>query len=273
MGDPVLLYIITWNKSKWPEDKMQELMDRFSRGESVVHRWKFGSYKKAGIGDRVFLSRTGKRYPGLIGSGTIVSLPRQEPDFENPENDAWYVDIQFDFLSKTPSNPVVYHSELAEKLDVDQKLFTPQKSGMPYTGNAVALENFWQHLIGVNETIFPDEISDAKKIYTEGAVKTVLVNKYERDPKARQACIEKHGASCKACGFDFGAIYGPIGKNYIHVHHLVPIKNIRDSYIVDPINDLIPLCANCHSMVHQKDPPLSIEDLNILPRYLNCLKR
>jgi 5-methylcytosine-specific restriction protein A len=39
--------------------------------------------------------------------------------------------------------------------------------------------------------------------YSEGATKTITVNAYERDPTARRACIEYHGAICQCCGFDF----------------------------------------------------------------------
>ncbi|MBP6276640.1 MAG: HNH endonuclease [Limnohabitans sp.] len=55
--------------------------------------------------------------------------------------------------------------------------------------------------------------------------------------------------------------YGTIGDGFIHVHHVVPLSTIHARYKVDPINDLVPLCANCHSMVHRENPPLTIAQL------------
>lgn len=93
-----------------------------------------------------------------------------------------------------------------------------------------------------------------------------MVNSYERNPIARQKCIEHWKPICSVCQFDFEEKYGELGKGFIHVHHLVPISNIGDTYQVDPINDLRPVCPNCHAMLHKKNPPLTIEELqqNIL---------
>ena len=58
--------------------------------------------------------------------------------------------------------------------------------------------------------------------------------------------------------------YGDIGKDYIEVHHLIPVSQMGANYIVDPIKDLAPLCSNCHSMIHKKNPPYTIEELRSL---------
>ena len=59
-------------------------------------------------------------------------------------------------------------------------------------------------------------------------------------------------------------IYGPIGSGVIHVHHLVPLADLTGPVKVDPILDLVPLCPNCHNIVHRVSPPLSIEALQDL---------
>ena len=105
----------------------------------------------------------------------------------------------------------------------------------------------------------PDEISERE--YAEGAVHQVQVNSYERDRAARRACINHYGPACTICGFVFEEHYGAIGEGYIHVHHLVPISDIGENYRVDPIEDLRPICPNCHAMIHRKRPPLTIEDV------------
>ena len=112
------------------------------------------------------------------------------------------------------------------------------------------------------KTQFSDEFSISdEKILTEGIKKTVVVNSYERNPKARELCINKYGYSCSVCNISFEDIYGEIGKNFIHVHHLIPISKIKKSYQIDPIKDLRPVCPNCHAMLHKKNPPFSINEL------------
>ncbi|MEL4454844.1 HNH endonuclease [Lutimonas vermicola] len=111
-------------------------------------------------------------------------------------------------------------------------------------------------------TLLPDEVNDdVQNSYSEGTKMTVLVNKYERNTKARDECIDHYGAFCSACEFDFSDEYGDIGKGFIHVHHIKPISEIGESYEVDPINDLIPVCPNCHAMIHKRKPPYSIKEI------------
>ena len=95
----------------------------------------------------------------------------------------------------------------------------------------------------------------------EGAKKSTVINSYERNPIARQKCINHWQSICSVCNFDFETVYGPLGKGFIHVHHLTPISQVGTSYQIDPIKDLRPVCPNCHAMLHRQEPPFSIEEL------------
>jgi hypothetical protein len=107
----------------------------------------------------------------------------------------------------------------------------------------------------------PEEIPDPD-LYVEGATKKIYVNTYERDRRARAACIKHYGTHCSVCDFDFEKVYGKVGKGYIQVHHLKPLSEIGNRYKVDPIKDLRPVCPNCHAMIHQRRPdPYSIEEM------------
>lgn len=109
---------------------------------------------------------------------------------------------------------------------------------------------------------YPEELlAENGMALTEGAKRTVVVNAYERHPKARSMCIAHWGSQCTACGFDFFNTYGAIGSGFIHVHHLVPVAEIGEAYQVHPVNDLRPVCPSCHAMLHASNPPLSIEQL------------
>jgi 5-methylcytosine-specific restriction protein A len=98
----------------------------------------------------------------------------------------------------------------------------------------------------------------------EGAKDRIEVNRYERSPANRAACISNYGPICQGCGFDFEKMYGPIAAGFIEVHHVVPVSQLGEGYLVNPVKDLVPLCANCHAVVHRTDPPLSIEELKSL---------
>lgn len=119
------------------------------------------------------------------------------------------------------------------------------------------LSEFWG--IGVN-TLFPDEVEEGETL-REGAKRTIIVNAYERDEKARKRCIQHYGSNCFICGFSFGQVYGKIAGGYIHVHHLRPLSEIGEEYTIDPVEDLRPVCPNCHAVLHLRKPAFSIQEV------------
>ncbi len=106
----------------------------------------------------------------------------------------------------------------------------------------------------------PEEVQEPSR-YLEGASKVVTVNAYERSKEARDACIEKYGPKCAVCDFEFEKHYGPEVKGLIHVHHLVPLSEIRTQYELDPVKHLRPVCPNCHAVIHYGGKVLSIEEV------------
>lgn len=96
----------------------------------------------------------------------------------------------------------------------------------------------------------------------EGNKKQRYTTYYERIPENRKQAIKIHGVTCKACDFNFEKKYGSLGKDFIHVHHIKPISQFEKPKKINPETDLIPLCPNCHSMVHRfKSKTLSLEEL------------
>lgn len=101
--------------------------------------------------------------------------------------------------------------------------------------------------------------------HMEGGKTTRFVTTYERSGKARSDCLKHYGAKCSVCEFDFAIKYGDIGKGFMHVHHLKPVADGDGTEAqVDPVQDLRPVCPNCHSMLHRRKPPLSIQSLREL---------
>jgi 5-methylcytosine-specific restriction protein A len=104
-----------------------------------------------------------------------------------------------------------------------------------------------------------DEINEE---YWEGKLSQVNINIRERNRTARNKCIESKGKKCAVCEFDFEKFYGELGKDFIHVHHVNPISNREKEYKIDNIEDeLIPVCPNCHAMLHRRREVISIEEL------------
>lgn len=100
--------------------------------------------------------------------------------------------------------------------------------------------------------------------WDEGNRVRILVDRAERSPQARAACIKIHGLGCQVCGMSFDERYGELGEGFIHVHHRQPLAGTDTARRVDPVKDLVPVCANCHAMLHRKDPPFTVEQLRQL---------
>ena len=110
---------------------------------------------------------------------------------------------------------------------------------------------------GSDESFVPDE---------EGRRRLRVHVTYERSRKNRARAIELHGTVCWTCGFDFNAFYGEdLARDYIEIHHVASIT--AGARMIDPSTDLIPLCANCHKMVHRK--PGEIMDFKVLKKRLS----
>lgn len=53
-------------------------------------------------------------------------------------------------------------------------------------------------------------------------------------------------------------------ENYIEIHHTKPLSSIKEEVIVNPDTDLVPLCSNCHRMVHRRKEVLTINEFKML---------
>ncbi len=98
-----------------------------------------------------------------------------------------------------------------------------------------------------------------------------LHRKLDRDSRAAKAAKKVHGYVCQACGFDFEAVYGEIGKGYIEAHHLTPLSELPEDVPVhqDPKSDFAVLCANCHRMMHRNAGPRDVGDLQAIEGVAN----
>jgi 5-methylcytosine-specific restriction protein A len=81
--------------------------------------------------------------------------------------------------------------------------------------------------------------------------------------QAVRAYKRRHGrVNCEACGFDFSAVYGPRGEDYIECHHRTPLS--QSGPTITTVADFALLCANCHRMIHRSKPWLTVDELTTL---------
>ena len=98
----------------------------------------------------------------------------------------------------------------------------------------------------------------------EGKMLEVSQTRYERSTNNRKICLDIHGYQCKICTIDFGEKYPGIGHEFIHVHHVKQLSLQDEEVRLNPAKDLIPVCPNCHAMLHKRNPAIKPEELRDL---------
>ncbi len=127
--------------------------------------------------------------------------------------------------------------------------------------NCTEWHKFADYLGVTIEGLTPAPVSeDTQPEGSEGAMVQVNATAYERNPAFRAECLRIHGTSCKICGFDAGAVYGEAFAGKIHVHHITPLGEIKESHAINPATDLIPVCPNCHMILHSKKDGVYLPD-------------
>ena len=105
----------------------------------------------------------------------------------------------------------------------------------------------------------------------EGRRELVYTTRYERSPILRKRAIQIHGTTCMACEFNFHVFYGERGKDYIEVHHLIPLSTLDEEFEINPVTDMTVVCSNCHRMIHrERNNILSMDALKQIISQARC---
>ena len=264
-------FLLTWNKERWNWDKIDIASKITKEGKLYNERWSCNT-KQIHTGDRVFLIKLGKKPRGIIASGYVTSELYESEHWDEEKRlkgkTVNRVNIDFDIVLN-PDEEVILNIEELNTGILSNQHWSSQSSGIRIKDEvAKELEAKWRYLNKnrvVNKDQVPNEfeIKDSEKI-VEGAKKQIIVNAYERNSEARKKCIDYYGSKCIICGFDAGEVYGEEFVGKIHVHHIKPLSEIKDEYVVDPINDLIPVCPNCHMILHSKDEVYTPDQIKII---------
>jgi hypothetical protein len=131
------------------------------------------------------------------------------------------------------------------------------------------IEEIYFHLDEIQKNAEPDAIraqdpSADDGPFLEGASVDRLSRERERNALARKACITAHGSSCSICGMNFGQVFGAGFEGFIHVHHLRPLASAAGEREVEPAKDLVPVCPNCHAVIHYGGTTRSIDEVRAL---------
>ena len=251
-------YLYTWNPKRWNWNDLQEGISYVNKDERYDTRWSCGNTKRITIGDFFFLMRLGVEPKGIIGCGYVSSIPCEGPHWGQGQNSegkmALYTDLLFTILSEYP---IIDLGQLRHEHPGCN--WTPQSSGTSIPENVASQ---LMSIIQIDKPLYSAREYEREIItYIEGKPRRLTYTTYNRSLPARQACIAYYGYDCSVCGFDFEEAFGDLGKYYIEVHHLNPMSDIGEEYVIEPIRDLRPVCANCHVMLHREKRVLSIEEL------------
>ena len=233
--------------------------------------------KEIKIGDRIFFWRSSgnnKAISGIIGSGVVSEecKPKEQvnhpelidPEISDEESSLWNensgpkssfkVGIKKHEVRLTPDTGMLTRDELVGAMEFAKNGIMTVRTGTVFP---MSLDEFsfvqslWND---VGKTL-------TNKEFEEGSVRQIISKRYERNPMAKAKCLQHFGYDCQGCGMNFEKTYGKVGKHFIHVHHIVPVSKRKGAYKIDPLKDLIPLCPNCHSIVHRRKDPYTIDEL------------
>jgi 5-methylcytosine-specific restriction enzyme A len=240
--------ILGWNPTRRNSWNYRAVVEHVAESGRFVERWSVGGNRNIRTGTEAWLLLQGSSDAGagLIGHGVVMSEAFLPIPPEDPGATDWCVSVAFDAL--LPVGEQI-------RPDVLSAAFPALAWRDAISGSVLAVPPAVEsHLRRLWQDHGPAPMQPVQLVpgtCPPDAVSTIEVNRYEQDPDARRVCLAFHGTACSACSFSFEAGYGDIGTGFIDVHHVVPPAMLGGGYQLDPVADLVPLCPNCHAMVHR----------------------
>lgn len=237
-------------------------------------------------GDIVFNSFNSKMVSVIVAKEDYKTheKPVELDQLENWEKDGWIVNAEYYDLEQ----PFVYKEYIEEIFKLQGDIYAP--FNVLRRGNTGYLFRVTEELanylftkirdknekvnelldkLGIHSTVMKtieedidSEQSEEDRYYNDGASTFYYGKRYERNPKNRAKAIQHHGLDCAVCEFNFEKEYGQRGTDFIEVHHVNQLSTLNEEVLINPVVDLVPVCANCHRMIHRKkDHVLTINEL------------
>lgn len=122
------------------------------------------------------------------------------------------------------------------------------------------------HKLVDTKSILANQVEDVdihEAIFSAVEGKSQLILHLQRERNHAIVAYKKQTAeslACEICGFLFADVYGEAAQSYCEVHHLLPLSKINGQQKTE-LTDLMIVCANCHRIIHLKNPPYSPDEI------------
>ena len=214
--------------------------------------WSQKNNKSVNIGDIIYIYES-KPQQRLVLKTRVIDRDVTK----NYIDDSQYAAESTSFGKKGPW----FTLRLVENINIEINLQDLRDWGLK--GNIQSLRRLNDDIVKHIEHVNSLDSDLTTVTHLEDQKKEIYTTKYERNPQNRAKALEYQGYTCKACGFNFERTYGELGKSFIEVHHVTPLFSLDKEMRVDPRKDLVPLCSNCHRMIHRnKSKMKSVSELN-----------
>lgn len=187
-------------------------------------------------GDIIFVKQGTK----IVSKGVVKGSYQFDSKFRliDPNGEPWAHQVPVKWVSEFPAIKILLGAE-------------------PLTVKKLSLDDVKKLEVAVEKVSAYNRQAEA----TEGEIYRKEVIFRSRNRALIQAKKANSDYCCEVCGFNFRETYGEIGQDYIVAHHR---KQISSGVARTMLDDIALLCANCHAMVHVKNPPVPVEDLRKL---------
>jgi 5-methylcytosine-specific restriction protein A len=265
-------YLLTWNPSESSVAELVAAWQRQCEGKGVqAEDWSCGSNKSIPVGARVFLHRQAVEPRGIVAAGWVTRQSYQGRHWDQARAKkglkANYVDWRLDAVCKgfgddeedgpVTISPLPVHAITAAPIGTEVHWDNIPGSGIRIPEAAAKeIERLWaQH----TSTQVADEAQGETFTASEGDLKQRLIWSRSRESSLRKAKLRHASRNspdgllrCEVpgCGFCFEEVYGDLGADFAHVHHLKALA-ARDQAENTTFADLAIVCANCHAMIHR----------------------
>jgi predicted HNH restriction endonuclease len=252
-------FLLTWNPRKSKGCKPGVIIRQIEARRPKPFVWSCGRSLQIRKGARLYFMKQGALPRGIIGSAVALSDSRVDESWNCAKAKkgatSTYVNLRWldmiDPAVKLPLDPSQFGGVMAEGH------WRPQSSGTRIQPQvAKELERLWSAHVGSPKAAKKFEHVEAD--YVEGKQSRIYTvhRKRERDLRDAKFALAKASnggrLECEVpgCGFDFHKVYGAVGVDYAHVHHLTPLSRLRGATRMT-VEDVAVVCANCHDMIHR----------------------
>ena len=265
-------YLLTWNPADSRVSQLLAAWRKQCEGKGLKSAdWSCGSNKSIPVNARVFLHRQAVEPRGIVAAGWVTRKSYQAPHWDTARAErgdlANYVDWRLDGVCDgfgddkdgrpVRIEPLPVHTIKTAPIGTEVHWDNIPGSGIRIPDVAAKeIERLWAKHISAQVA---DEVQGETLLALEGEPKQRLVWSRTRESSLRTAKLREAAKNspdgslrCEVpgCGFCFEKVYGDVGANFAHVHHLNALAE-RDQAEETSLSDLAIVCANCHAMIHR----------------------